>query len=176
MTLAPPGRAPSVAVRVGILADTHCAAGDDPAPYRRLLAGPFAGVQLVLHAGDVGDLDWLAGEALPGVELRAVAGNCDEPGPRLPAKRIVETAGRRIGLIHGWGAPTGIVERVAAAFAGDGVDAVVFGHTHQPSLETICGVAYFNPGSPTCPRGSEPSAGLLTVAEGRLTWRRARFE
>jgi putative phosphoesterase len=169
MTQPAPSGAP---IRVGVLSDTHCRAGDDPAPYRRLLAGPFADAALILHAGDVGDLEWLMQVALPGADVRAVQGNCDAPDPRQPVRRVVEVGGKRLGLIHGWGAPRDIVERVAGAFAGEAVDAVIYGHTHRFSLETIRGVTYFNPGSPSSPRGPEPTAGLLTIAAGEMIWRR----
>ncbi|NLH50091.1 MAG: YfcE family phosphodiesterase [Myxococcales bacterium] len=158
-------------IRIGVLADTHCNGNDDPEPIRRLLTGPFAGIRMILHAGDLVDYDWLTQIAMPDIELLAVAGNCDEPGdPRLPAKRIVEFGGFRVGLMHGWGAPAGITQRLAGAFEGEAVAAVVFGHTHQPFLATESGITYFNPGSPTEPRLATAGVGLLTVTPGRLRW------
>ena len=68
---------------------------------------------------------------------------------RLDARRIVEVAGCRIGLIHGNGRPTGLHLRALDAFRKNQVNAVVFGHTHRPYSERIEGVLVFNPGSPT---------------------------
>jgi putative phosphoesterase len=53
----------------------------------------------------------------------------------------------KIGLTHGDGAPQGIVERVKHHFTD--VDAIIFGHSHQPLNEQRDGILFFNPGSPT---------------------------
>ncbi|MDP8221986.1 MAG: metallophosphoesterase family protein [Candidatus Lernaella stagnicola] len=164
-------------VRIGILSDTHLDGPWNPEPFRRLLSGPFAGVERVLHAGDVGDYDWLTAVALAGVPVTAVAGNCDEQDdPRLPARRILDIHGYRIGLIHGWGDAARTPHRVARAFAQDDVNAVVFGHTHQPHLATGGQVTYFNPGSMFWPRNSRESVGLLTLSAGRPKWTHITLE
>ena len=63
----------------------------------------------------------------------------------LPEKRIVEIMGRRIGVIHGSGSPQGIEDLVMREF--EGLDVVIFGHSHVP-LETRKGkVLLINPGS-----------------------------
>jgi len=160
-------------VRVGVLSDTHLDGGSwDLTPFRRLLAGPFAGVDLILHAGDVGDLDWLADVAFEGVRLEAVAGNCDvRDHPQMPPRRVIDLDGYRIGLIHGWNNTADIERQLAEAFAGTHVDAVVFGHTHRPHLATRAGVTYFNPGSMLWPRGAGETVGLLTLTGGSAHWR-----
>ncbi len=159
-------------MRVGILADTHLSRvrRDDPAVSWAI--EQFADIDAILHAGDVGDLDWLETVAFAGIPIYAVAGNCDEllGDPRLPGQRIVTFDRWRIGLTHGWGGPNGMVDRVATLFARDEVQAVVFGHSHQPHLEKRQGVVYFNPGSLTQPRGGPPSLGLLTEQDGVLTF------
>jgi uncharacterized protein len=155
-------------VSVGIVADTHLEGDWDPVPFRRLLAGPFAHVSRILHAGDILDYDGLVHSALPGLPIDAVAGNCDPNDDlRLPAQRIVEVEGFRIGLIHGWGAVSEVPRKAAGAFAGQPVDAVVFGHTHRPHLETLGGITYFNPGSMLWPRGAQATVGLLVLTDGR---------
>ena len=129
--------------RIGVISDTHLT-GYDPELAQRT-AEVFAGVEMILHAGDITDLAVL--DAWDGVEVIAVAGNMDGPTVRanLPDKRVIKVAGFRIGLIHGWGSPLGLPGRVAGQF--EGVDAVVFGHSHRPTNLTKQGILLFNPGS-----------------------------
>lgn len=158
-------------VQVGVISDTHLDGPWDHEPFRALFAGPFARVALVIHAGDVGDADSLLYEALDGVRVQAVGGNCDvADDPRLPPQRIVTFENYRIGVIHGWGDDSGTPRRAANAFAGANIDAVVFGHTHRPYLATVGPVTYFNPGSMLWPRGEFATVGRLTLTDGRPTW------
>jgi putative phosphoesterase len=122
---------------------------------------------MIIHAGDLEQsdvLEWL-GRIAP---VEAVAGNMDtrEVKATLPAKRVLELGGFRIGLVHGWGPPSGVPGRAVGAFAGEEVDLIVFGHTHQPGDLELEGMRLFNPGSPT-DRVFSPyrSVGLLTLAD-----------
>jgi len=76
----------------------------------------------------------------------------------------VDLDGKRLGLIHGWGAPWGMRGRIRDRF--EGVDAVLYGHTHMARNESIGGVLFFNPGSAS---GRFPALGrtygLITVEE-----------
>jgi uncharacterized protein len=122
----------------------------------------FAGVDLILHAGDVNVpsvLDEL-GRVAPVV---AVRGNHDRALRHLPRDVVVRVAGRRIGLTHG--ARTPAVELPAAALslvAGrpvllgfaramrarfGAVDCIVTGHLHLPSHRMVGGVLHFSPGA-----------------------------
>lgn len=150
-------------LRVGVLSDTHLTLGDARIP--ALLARCqhyFAGVELLLHAGDVIDPQLLPLLPQP---LLAVRGNLDPP--ELPKQRIITLAGKRIGLIHGWGAKYDLEERIVRAFAGETVDCIVYGHSHQPVCHVVNGILLFNPGSPTDQRNAPfPSLGLLTIGAG----------
>jgi hypothetical protein len=150
-------------VRIGVLSDTHLTLGDARLP--ALLAHCqqyFARTKLILHAGDVVDPQLLS--LLPQPVL-AVRGNLDPS--ELPERRIVPVAGKRIGLIHGWGAKYDLEERVLRAFAGEQVDCIVFGHSHQPVCHVVNGILLFNPGSPTDRRNAPfHSLGLLTIGAG----------
>jgi len=163
-------------IRIGLLADTHLDQAWDDAPFRILRDTLFRDVTMVLHAGDVGDLDWLEKNAFPDIPLVAVAGNCDPPGdPRLPPRRIMELGGWRIGLCHGSGPAAETPERVRRLFADEDVAAVVFGHTHHPYLATIGRVTYFNPGSMFWPRGGAPTVGLARILDRRIIWQHHVF-
>ena len=132
-------------MKIGVVSDTHLRDGEKlPA---ELIAG-LKGVEMILHAGDlvvlgvIGELERIA-------PVKAVRGNMDGPAvrDRLPAKQIIEAAGRRIGLIHGSGAPLLLAERLRREF--EGVDVIVFGHSHQATRAMVDGVLMLNPGSPT---------------------------
>jgi uncharacterized protein len=106
---------------VGLISDTH-------GLLRPEVAAAFEGVQLILHAGDVGGqavLDALAAIA----PVEAVYGNVDDPrDPRLARERVVTVGGVTIHVRHGHelGRPT--PELALARYRGD---VVVFGHTHR---------------------------------------------
>jgi putative phosphoesterase len=116
---------------------------------------------LILHAGDFlarAVLDELR-ELAP---LEGVHGNMDDAELKalLPGRRIVEVAGRRIGMVHDAGPAAGRAARLVAAFPG--CDLVVYGHTHLPELVRHDGVLILNPGSPT-ERRRAPSHTMATV-------------
>jgi putative phosphoesterase len=103
---------------------------------------------MILHAGDILEsavLDRLSKIA----PVRAVCGNMDDAkmAARLPKKDIIRVEEVSIGLIHGWGPPSGLVDLVRHEFKN--VDAIVFGHSHSAMSQTNNGILFFNPGSPT---------------------------
>lgn len=121
-------------MRIGLVSDTH-------GLLRPEAVEALRGSDRILHAGDVGDpaiLDRLR-ELAP---TDAVRGNVDH-GPwasELPMTHRVEVAGRVLYLLH-------IVEDLDLDPAVAGLDAVIFGHSHQPLREVRNGVLYLNPGS-----------------------------
>lgn len=150
-------------MKIGVLSDTHLHNPDDdlPAAVVELLRG----VDMVLHAGDITHpsvIDFLQTIA----PTHAVLGNMDDSRLHgsLPLKKVVEAGIFRIGLIHGWGAPDGLEERVEKEF--DDVHCIVYGHTHYPACHRRNSVLFFNPGSPTDRRWAPyRSIGILTVSD-----------
>ena len=131
---------------LGVLSDTHIPHAAKQLPGDMIRA--FAGVDAILHAGDITDYDVITRlESL--AEVVAVYGNMDPPETRerLDDRRVVEFGGVRIGLTHGHGAPAGIERRVCAQF--EDVDVVVVSHSHRPVKERDGDVLLLNPGSPT---------------------------
>ena len=149
------------AVRIGVVADTHCPEFLDRLPER--MGAVLAGVELILHAGDVGSAETLAelGRIAPVVAVRG-----DHDGTLdLPERRVVEVAGRRIGLIHGnrshlieepatlvgtltlghWWPKTGLHRWLRGNFPD--ADAVVYGHTHLADVRPSGHTLLFNPGA-----------------------------
>jgi putative phosphoesterase len=148
-------------LRIGVLADTHLSG--EPVPDHVIAA--FGRVDLIFHAGDILEMSII--EQLSGVaDTIAVWGNMDHPDVTvaLPARRFIEVGGFRIGLTHGQGGPSGIVERVASEFRD--VDCIIFGHTHSALVREENGVLFFNPGSPTDRRFTKRNTlGILEVTD-----------
>jgi putative phosphoesterase len=142
---------------VGVIADTH-------GLLRPEVAAVFAGVDLIIHAGDVGAravLDGLAAIA----RVEAVYGNVDDPhDPALARERTVTAGGLTIHVSHGHelGRPT-----AALALARYDADVVVFGHTHRSCVvRADDGRLGFNPGAAGPRRFDlQPSVARLTIAD-----------
>jgi putative phosphoesterase len=121
-------------MRIGIISDTHGLLR--PEAQRALL-----GVQLIIHAGDVG-----APEILARLKLIApvftVRGNIDtQPwAQELPLATVVETSGFSFYVLHN-------LQDLDFKPKAAGFDAVISGHTHQPAERHEAGVFYLNPGS-----------------------------
>lgn len=148
--------------RIGVLSDTHLEGPDDALV--ALAVEHFGDTDLIVHAGDMVRLSVLDVFAGMGKDVVAVCGNMDGHDVRssFPVQRTIEIEQTRIGIVHGWGSPHGIRLRIRDLF--EGVDAIIFGHTHESFLGTESGIFYFNPGSPTDSRfTSSRSMGIITV-------------
>lgn len=157
-------------MRLAIISDTHLPRGARRLP--DVCVERLRTADLVLHAGDFCTAAILAEIEAIGPALAAVHGNVDEAAlrARLPARRSVDAAGVRVGLVHDAGPAAGRLDRLRARFPD--AAAVVFGHSHVPLHETAPdGFAIFNPGSPT-ERRRQPrhTMGLAAVGEGRLAF------
>jgi putative phosphoesterase len=142
-------------VKIGVLSDTHATSfAEIPSRIVRTLAE----VDLIIHAGDFVVRDVLEGLKRLG-EVKAVRGNMDSGELKriLPEKEVVVIEGKKVGIIHGWGAPDGIDERVGGVF--ENVDIIVYGHSHYSQNELKGGVLFFNPGR------ARDSFGILTIGK-----------
>ncbi|GAC1373010.1 MAG: metallophosphoesterase [Actinomycetota bacterium] len=151
-------------VRIGVISDTHIPSRAKALPAEVLAL--FAGVDLILHAGDVstsGPLKVLGGVA----PVLGVAGNIDEADLRavLPQQLRVTLGGVALGMVHDSGAASGRRERMRRLFPGCRV--VIFGHSHQPLCEDRAGLLLLNPGSACDPRRAKiPTVALLEISAG----------
>ena len=121
-------------MKIGIISDTH-------GLLRPQVLTALAGVDHILHAGDIGnDLILPALEQIAAVT--AIRGNVDWDGDaaKLPATEAVELGGRLFYLVHS-------LQDLDIDPAAAGVAAVIFGHSHKPGFESRKGVLYLNPGS-----------------------------
>ncbi len=153
--------------RLLILSDTHLAE-DEVLPDEVIaLAKDCDGV---VHAGDVNTPGALAKVKALGPATVAL-GNMDHLALTglLPEVAEVTIEGVKIGVIHGWGAPQGIVQRILPKVRERGFDVVVYGHSHKPDISGAEGILFLNPGSPTDRRWAPyHSAGILEVADGEV--------
>lgn len=149
-------------VRIGVVTDTHV--GEHLAVLPPEIPELLAGVDLILHAGDLADLVVLD-ELRRVAPVVAVRGNHDEEGGLcdLPRDRVVRVGAVRIGLTHGH--RSAAVELPAAALSlvtgrprllgftwamrrrFGAVDCVVSGHLHLPMERRVSGALMFSPGA-----------------------------
>ncbi|MCM8780353.1 MAG: metallophosphatase family protein [Candidatus Omnitrophica bacterium] len=136
-------------MKIGVISDTHSIGNEICMPQKMI--EDFKDIDMLIHAGDIVDLAFLnkLKDIYPNV--KAVWGNMDpcEVRRALPQKEIISLSKYKIGLMHGWGAPSKLIDLLKQSFKDDNVNIIIFGHSHQPMNETIDGVLYFNPGSPT---------------------------
>jgi len=139
---------------IGVVSDTH-------GLLRPELLTALASVTHILHAGDVGDptiLTQLAAIA----PVTAIRGNIDTHGPNslLPATELLELAGTLIYMVHAR-------EDLDISPKAAGIAAVIYGHSHKPSIEHRHGVLYLNPGSAGPRRFNLPiTCALLRIQNG----------
>jgi len=145
-------------VVVGLISDTH-------GQFRPQVTAAFAGVDLIVHAGDVGGPAVLA--ALRAIApVNAVSGNVDDRhDPNLPRALSLPIGALTLHVSHGdeIGSPT--PELLLAHYAAD---IVVYGHTHRALMvRSDDGRLVVNPGAAGPRRFNlAPSVAILTV-EGR---------
>jgi len=147
-------------VILGIVSDTHGLLRPEVFP-------ALQGVELILHAGDVGGQGVLA-ELSAIAPVRAVYGNTDSPGePGLEASLRLEIEGRSLHVSHGHelsGGPT--AEKLLARYTAD---IIVYGHTHKPLVERAGPRLVVNPGAAGPRRFKlQPSVARMTVNAARV--------
>ncbi len=158
---------PPLGTRIGVISDNHGYL--DPA-----VLEIFAGVDHIIHAGDVMDpgiLDQLATIA----PVTAVAGNMDsgEPTSVLPREVVGEVAGVR--FLVGHKRKRLLRDLAAGAIAGLGAgeapDLVIYGHDHVPAAAWVEGTLYLDPGSASAPHEEDdgPTVAIVEVTRAGLS-------
>ena len=147
---------------LGILSDSH---NRQDLAATALQVLQEAGAEAFVHCGDVGRKGVF--DQLAGLRSWFVWGNSDHPGPQIAAHlRLLgipqpaevplrlELAGRMIAVFHGHEAAFGRMVDLAAAgrlaeveALLEGVDYVLFGHSHVPHDQRIGSVRLINPGA-----------------------------
>lgn len=159
-------------MKIGVVSDTH---GYFDPRLNELLAG----VELIVHAGDVGSTEVLD-ELGRIAKVQAVRGNVDSDALGLPPSRAMKPEGVQVELMHQIPVPQNELqawsdgelltkmhpERREAFLKNfdDKTRVVVFGHSHKPCLLTLGHKLFFNPGSAGRQRFSLPRCcGILEV-------------
>ena len=138
---------------VGVIADTHGLLV--PAAINAL-----KGVELIVHAGDVGNTEVL--DDLKSIApVFAVRGNMDmvEGLRELPESEVIEVGDVLLYAIHD-------IHKLDIVPSKAGFDAVIFGHLHYPFVSEQKGVLFLNPGSPVQPRRNYPASLALLHVQG----------
>ena len=144
---------------IGLISDTH-------GLMRAEALAALAGVELILHAGDVGSQAVLR-ELQAIAPVHAVYGNVDDRALVPRATIAVTLGGLTVHVSHGHElgspAPAALAQRYAA-------DVIVYGHTHKPLVAQHGTTLVVNPGA-AGPRRFNlmPSVGLLTIEDGKAS-------
>jgi putative phosphoesterase len=165
-------------MRVAVVGDTHMPRFGDRLPAALHGGLRDQAVDLVVHVGD------FTGPEVPALfealgPLEAVAGNNDPPAlcARFGRRKVLPVGGVRLGLVHGDGRGGTTLDRSVAAFAGEDVDVICFGHSHRPLCERRDAVWLVNPGSPTDKRRQPRySYAIIEIARGRARPRLVFFD
>jgi uncharacterized protein len=144
--------------RIGLISDTH-------GMIRPSVFTALAGVELILHAGDVGP-DEILTELEAIAPVAAVFGNTDAPGrPTLRESIDQRIGGVQIHVSHGHEVGSPNPERLVARYDAD---VIVYGHTHRQLIARIGSQLVVNPGAAGARRFNlEPSVAVLTIEDGR---------
>lgn len=142
---------------IGVISDTH---GQIPSGVPQA----FKNVDLIIHAGDIGDetvLDKLSKIA----PVVAVRGNMDfgHWTQKFPESEIIEIGQNVLRVVH-------IADRVDPEPGVDGLKAIISGHTHRAEVYEKNGMTFINPGSASYPKFGHPrSAALIHISGHHLS-------
>ena len=142
--------------KIGCISDTH-------GLLRPQAIAALEGSDIILHAGDVGVAKIL--DSLQKIApVYAVRGNVDygEGLSNLPITEVVEFAKQHFYMIH-------ILDDLDIDPAAAGMDMVIYGHSHIPSIEERNGVIFLNPGSAGRRRFDLPvTVARILIRDGKL--------
>ncbi len=147
-------------MRIGVLSDTH-------GLLRPEVYAAFAGVDHILHAGDIGSTEVLD-ELRAIAPVTAVAGNIDGfvCGDAGETARVT-LGGVRFFLTHILDRPHQPRREVLEDLRRAPADVVVFGHSHLPHDETCNAIRYLNPAS-AGPRRFDYPVSVALIEDGKI--------
>lgn len=150
-------------MKIGLISDTH-----NKLP--PVVADIFKGVDLILHAGDIGEA-YILGKLNQIAPTKAVYGNTDiySLASVLPYQLSLEIEGLRFLLIHNIGNVRDFVWKIKRGDFQPEPQVIVSGHTHRPQYEKYDSYLFINPGTASAPRGGVPaSVALLELEDGEI--------
>jgi putative phosphoesterase len=145
---------------IGLISDTHSL-------MRAEALAALDGVELILHAGDVGG-DSVLRELERIAPVRAVAGNVDDPSAGLPPRLDLVFDGVNIHVSHGHELGSPRPETLVLRYRD--AEVIVYGHTHKPLVLVRDGKLIVNPGAAGPRRFNlQPSVALLRIERGKAS-------
>lgn len=144
-------------MKIGVISDTH-------GLLRPEVAIHFRGVDHIIHAGDIGDAQVIAGLAAM-APVTAIRGNVDigDWAAAYPSEVSVTLEGRSFLIVHDR-------KMLKIDPVEESVDIVISGHSHKPLAETINGVLFLNPGSAGPRRFTLPvTVATVEIAKAGIT-------
>ncbi len=145
-------------VTIGLISDTH-------GLLRASVHEALAGVDMILHAGDVGGSDILH-ELRMIAPVQAVFGNTDPvDDPELSESFVAQAGGVAIRVVHGHGLGSPTPAKLVAAYTEP---IIVYGHTHRQLIERLGDQLVINPGAAGARRFNlAPSVARLAIDNGK---------
>jgi len=159
-----------MSVKILIIGDTHLNSFEN---LPKEMVQAIKEVDWIIHVGDYTSIDIVEGLIrCKGDKFKGVFGNADPLSIRkvLPDKVILDIKGKKIGITHpSCGGPeTFIKARVKREFKENDVDAIIFGHTHEPEIVEVNKILLINPGKGYLEKntfGTPTSFAILKVTE-----------
>ena len=166
------GTEPAMALRIGLISDTHI-----PEAHPELwpqIHDAFNGVDLIFHAGDIHDL-WVLDDLQTIAPVYAARGNGEDGSggrpvqpedPRCRYAWTLQLEGLHVGLTHYVPVPERppnfTLERwIERFFPEQRPDVIVSGDTHVERIMTVDGVYCVNPGSALYPHNYDTQHGTI---------------
>jgi putative phosphoesterase len=142
--------------KIGVISDTH-------GLLRPEVFKIFKGVDLIIHAGDIGSKTIIS--SLRKIsKVIAVKGNIDEEewAKKFPVTKLIKFGLITIFLIHN-------INGLKFDPSTKNINIIIYGHSHMPNNEQKGNVLYFNPGSAGKKRFNLPiSVGLMEVKNQKI--------
>jgi len=133
---------------IGVISDTH-------GHLRAGVQNAFETVDLIIHAGDIGDEKVLK-ELSQIAPIVAVRGNMDfgKWANNLPKSEFIEIGPIGVYVLH-------IANSLEAAPGNSHFKAIISGHTHRSDVYEKNGITFLNPGSASYPKFGHPASVAL---------------
>ncbi len=156
-----------MSTQIVVVSDTHCHSWAEVHP---LIKEAVAGADIAVHCGDFTRMDVVDGMRMAARKAVVVHGNTDPVDVRraISYVEIFECEGKRIGVTHpAWGGPPFEPEELLPDFL-EPVDAILFGHLHEPFNKWVDGVLFVNPGQGYSSFAVPATIAVLTVERGEM--------
>lgn len=153
-------------MKITVVSDTHF--GYKPY-FQKEFINEAETSDMIIHCGDFAAVE-IYNELLQYTNVEAVYGNTDDYSLReiLTPKKIIKIKNFSVGIVHGWGEPYSLHQRIPNAFADSIIpDIIIYGHSHIFTNKIIDfqskKIRCLNPGSYSRSRRGENSFAVLKI-------------